>query len=168
MDTDQETLKKLKAQTKGGASTLRKFFIKSLDENPDEIRTIELTYFSLSITSIVFLQFSDSNNKKKLLDQAVRSTMTNQVKDRDLTLDQALDRYEQRLAEYSDLFSGLFNEDSEVSPIVTLFDHVYECVMGKSPASKVFRTVKVGKIVSQYIIDSIKYAKQEYRTKQES
>ncbi|MDZ7693281.1 MAG: hypothetical protein U5K69_19545 [Balneolaceae bacterium] len=138
-------------------------FIKSLDEHPKEIRSIELTYFSLSITSIVFLQFTDSTNKKSLLDEVVHSVLSEKATEQNLSTNKALDEYQERLSDYNMLFSNLFNEDSEESPIVSLFVRFYECVMQKSAESKVFRTVKVGKIISQYIIDSINYAKQEYR-----
>jgi hypothetical protein len=99
----ERTIDKLTRQTIGGQSTLLKFLQNVLNEDPEDIRHIELTYFSLSVTTFFYLQFGSEEDKKELLDEVNHLVFSKSIpaSQEDLRLEQAQNEYELRLEEYS-------------------------------------------------------------------
>ncbi|MDR8392315.1 hypothetical protein NC796_14270 [Aliifodinibius sp. S!AR15-10] len=157
----EQTIEKLTRQTIGGQSTLLKFLQNILNEDRDDIRHIELTYFSLSVTTFFYLQFGGEEDKKELLDEVNHTVFSKSIPalQEDLRLEQAQNEYELRLEEYSNLIVDLLDESNEDTPVVSLFIHFYESTMQMSAKDKIFDTAKVGRIMSKYIIDNIKLVK---------
>ncbi|MDX1638659.1 MAG: hypothetical protein R3281_11865 [Balneolaceae bacterium] len=166
MTTEQKlTIRKLINQTIGGQSTLLKFYEDVLEEDPEDIRFIELTYFAMSVTTIFYLQFGNHTNKDQLLREVQTTVISNSIvaADESISLSEATEQFKQRLSEYSSLIADLLRDQTDGTPIIDLFSRFYEHVTSKDADSRVFGTSKVGKVVSRYIIDNINYIKEEIR-----
>jgi len=60
-----KVIESLKNQGIGGQSVMYKLFIKALNVPDEKIRKIELTYFSLSVLTYVFLRTYDGTEKER-------------------------------------------------------------------------------------------------------
>jgi len=63
-----KVIESLKNQGIGGQSVMYKLFIKALNVPDEKIRKIELTYFSLSVLTYVFLRTYDGTEKERVID----------------------------------------------------------------------------------------------------
>ena len=164
---DSETIQKLIQQTKGGRAALLQFCKKTLSLSPGELKPLEVTYFALSVNSIFFLQFSSKENKNELLDEAARSILARYATSNGTgeSTDQTFETYRKRLTEYGELIAKLLAKKADGTPIVELLTSFYKRVTGVSAEKQVLPTGKAGKILSQYIIDTIKFAQLEFNPK---
>lgn len=156
---------KLLKQTVGGRSVLSRFFEEILEERPEDLRSIELTYFALSVTTIFYLQFGKQDNKKELLDDVITTVLSKSIAETNgnLDIETAHQEFEGRLAEYGALITSLLQDNGNQNPIVELLITFYESATQQSAADKAFRTGKATKVLSKYIIDNIKLAQNELR-----
>lgn len=166
MEENQQIKNKLIKQTVGGQSVLTRFFEEILEEQPEAIRNIELTYFALSVSTIFYLQFGEQNNKKALLDEVITAVLRRKISETNGNFDikKAHQEFEDRLSTYSTLITNLLKDKGNQNPIVELLITFYESVTQHSAADKAFRTGKAGRVLSKYIIDNIKFAQKEFRT----
>lgn len=164
MEVQDQVIGRLSNMTLGGQSILLRFYEKILNEDREQIRSMELTYFAHSVTSLFYLQYSEQQNKKALLDTATIKVLSESIQSarEGLSIEQAKKEYEDRLSEYSKLIVDLLDEGNEDNPIVPLFIQFYEHTMQKSSEDEIFDFSKVGRILSRYIIDNIRYARKTF------
>ncbi|MFH5831886.1 hypothetical protein [Halalkalibaculum sp. DA384] len=168
MDHNHQTRQKLTKQTVGGQAVLSRFFEEILEEQPETVRTIELTYFALTVTTIFYLQYGEQDNKKALIDEVITAVLRKETgrsaTNPDLNIETAHQEFKNRLSKYSALITQLLQDDRDHNPIAELVIKFYESATQKSAADKTFSTGKAGTVLSKYIIDNIKYVQREFRT----
>ena len=146
----------------GGQSVLYKLFIKGLNMSPDKMRKIELTYFSISILTFVFLRFYKGEEKEQLIDDVSLSIINTSIKNcgEEILKSQAVSEYKERYKEYDTLLRSLFSE-TDIDSNITLLMHLYECVSKSSAKDAMLNIANAAHLINQYVIDNIDFVKNE-------
>lgn len=144
----------------GGQSVLYNLFVKALKVPPDRIRKIELTYFSLSVLTYIFLRFYKGSEKEQILDAAALSIIEASIPncEEKLSTNQAVTEYQQRYKEYNVLLSPLFSK-TDIDPNITLLMHFYEHVMQNSAKGAMLKITAASTLIQQYVVDNIDFVK---------
>ena len=152
----------LKNQGVGGQSVMYKLFIKALDVPDEKIRKIELTYFSLSVLTYVFLRAYDGSEKEKIIDEAAISIIKASIPNcgEIISESQVITEYQRRYQEYDVLLRPLFSK-SDVDPSTTLLMHFYEQVVNDSAKGVMLQIAAASSLIHQYVIDNIDFVKQK-------
>ncbi|MDR4494799.1 MAG: hypothetical protein R3B74_10290 [Nitrospirales bacterium] len=161
----KKAIEALKNQGIGGQSVLYSLFIKALEVSPDCLRKIELTYFSLSALTYVFLRFYQGSEKEKILDEAAISIIKASMPScgENISMKQAVAEYKQRYREYEALLRPLFTK-AEPDPNITLLMHFYERVTQDSSTGTMIQIAAASPLINQYVIDNIDFVKNEMQT----
>lgn len=159
------TAEALKNQGIGGQSVMYSLFIKALKVPPEKVRKIELTYFSLSVLTYVFLRFYQSTSKEQILDDAALSIIEASIPNcgETISINQAVDEYQQRYKEYDALLTPLFSK-TDVDPNITLLMHFFERVIQDSAKDAMIQIAAASPIINQYVVDNIDFVKNEMQT----
>jgi len=155
----------LKNQGIGGQSVMYSLFIKALKVPTDRVRKIELTYFSLSVITYVFLRFYKGSEKEKILDDVALSIIEASIPNcgEQISTNQAVTEYQQRYREYDALLSPLFSK-TDVDPNITLLMHFYERVIQDSAKGAMIQIAAASTLINQYVVDNIDFVKNEMQT----
>ena len=161
----KKAVEALKKQGIGGQSVMYRLFIKALKVPPDRVRKIELTYFSLSVLSYIFLRFYQGSEKEQILDEVALSIIEASVPScgEKISIDQAVAEYQQRYKEYGVLLRPLFSK-TDVGPNITLLMYFYERVIQASAKGSMIRIAAASSLISQYVLDNIDFVKNEMQT----
>lgn len=152
----------LKNQGIGGQSVMYKLFIKALNVPDEKIRKIELTYFSLSVLTYVFLRTHDSAEKERVIDEAAISIIKASVPNcgEAISENQATAEYQHRYQEYDALLRPLFS-NKDIDPSTTLLMHFYEQVVNGSAKGAMIQVAAASSLIHQYVADNIDFVKQK-------
>ncbi|MFC1885458.1 hypothetical protein ACFLZM_00150 [Thermodesulfobacteriota bacterium] len=155
----------LKNQGIGGQSVMYSLFTKALKVPSGRVRKIELTYFSLSVLSYVFLRFYHGSNKEQILDEAALSIIEASIPTcgEKISINQAVTEYQQRYKEYDALLRPLFSK-TDVNPNITLLMCFYERVIKDSARGAMIQIAAASSLINQYVVDNIDFVKNELQT----
>jgi hypothetical protein len=157
-----KVIESLKNQGIGGQSVMYKLFIKALNVPDEKIRKIELTYFSLSVLTYVFLRTYDGTEKERVIDEASISIINASIPNcgEVISKNQAITEYQRRYQEYDVLLRPLFS-NKDVDPSTTLLMHFYEQVVQGSAKGAMIKIAAASSLVHQYVVDNIDFVKQK-------
>ena len=160
-----KAIEALKNQGIGGQSVMYSLFIKALKVPTDRVRKIELTYFSLSILTYVFLRFYKGSEKEQIIDDAALSIIEASIPNcgEKISINQAVTEYQQRYREYDALLRPLLSK-TDVNPNITLLIYFYERVVKDSAKGAMIQIVAASSIINQYVVDNINFVKNEMQT----
>jgi len=155
----------LKKQCIGGQSVMYSLFIKALKVPTDRVRKIELTYFSLSVITYVFLRFYKGSETEQVLDDVALSIIEASIPNcgEQISKNQAVTEYQQRYREYDVLLSPLFSK-TDVDPNITLLIHFYERVIQDNAKGAIVQIAAASTLINQYVLDNIDFVKNEMQT----
>ena len=155
----------LKNQGIGGQSVMYSLFIKALKIPTERVRKIELTYFSLSVLTYVFLRFYKGGKKEQIIDDAALSIVEASMPNcgEEISKNQAIAEYQQRYKEYDALLNPLFSK-TDVDPNITLLMHFYERVTHDSAQGAMIQIAAASTLINQYVADNIDFVKNEMQT----
>lgn len=153
-------------QVVGGQSVLFRIFREIFEEDPEEVKKIELTYFALSVFTYTFLRLSSltEEEKEKTADRVADAVLRKSIPhtEKEISMESAISEYQNRYREYNSLINGIFKEDGiDGHSCTTLTMHVYESVMGKSAQEKMIKITAASSLVAQYIVDHIEFIKEK-------
>jgi len=146
----------------GGQSVMYGLFIKALKVPADRVRKIELTYFSLSVLTYVFLRFYKGSEKESILDDVAQSIIEKSISNcgEQISTNLAVSEYQQRYREYGVLLNPLFSK-TDVDPNITLLMNFYECVIQDSAKGAMTQIAAASTLINQYVVDNIDFVKNE-------
>lgn len=152
----------LKNQGIGGQSVMYSLFIKALKVPSDRVRKIELTYFSLSVLTHVFLRFYKGSDKEGIIDDVTSSIINASIPNcgEELSKNQAITEYQQRYQEYDALLRPLFSK-TDVDPNITLLMCFYERLVQGSAEGAMIQITAASSVINQYVVDNIDFVKNE-------
>ena len=155
----------LKNQGIGGQSVLYSLFVKALKVPPERLRKIELTYFSLSVLTYVFLRFYKGSKKEQVLGEAALSIIKASIPSCDvsISMNQAVTEYQQRYREYDAFLRPLFT-NTDPDPNITLLMHFYERVTQNSARGTMIKIAAASPLINQYVVDNINFVKTDIQT----
>lgn len=155
-----KTICALKNQCIGGQSLLYRLFVETLEVPDEKIRKMELTYFSLSILTYVFLRFFKGVEKEKILDDASLIILESSIPHcgESITINQAVSEYQQRYKEYNALLLPLFSK-SDPNPNIILLSHFYEKVTQNTAIGAMIKISVASTLIYQYVLDNIHFVK---------
>ena len=153
-------------QVVGGQSVLFRMFREVFDENPDDVKKTELTYFALSVFAYTFLRLSVLTEKEKeaIVDRVSETVFRGSIPHAgtDITMEKAVNEYQKRYNEYNLLINNIYQKDGiSTEACTTLTMHLYESVMGKSAKDKMIQVAAASSLVAQYIVDHIEWIKEK-------
>jgi hypothetical protein len=155
-------VKAFKNQGIGGQSVIYKLFVQALAVKSAEVRRIELTYFSLTLISYVFLRFYNGPEKKDVLDEMSLSILETSIRGcgEKISIKEAIAEYQKRYQEYNALLEPLFSK-TDVDPNITLLMHLYESVVQKSAKDAMIQISTVSPLIHQFVLDHIDFVQTE-------
>lgn len=162
-----KTIDALKNQGIGGQSFLYRLFVEALEVPDEKMRKIELTYFSLSVLTYVFLRFYKGDEKEKILDDVSLSIIESSIPhcEEVLSIDQAVTEYQQRYEKYCTLLLPLFsNTDTDPDPDILLLMHLYENVVQGSAKNAMILISLASTLIFQYALDNINFVKNDIKS----
>lgn len=153
-------------QVVGGQSVLFKVFREVFDENPDDVKKTELTYFALSVFAYTFLRLSAPAEKEKeaAVDRVSETVLKGSIPHAGINIgmEEAVNEYHKRYSEYNSLINNIYQEDGvSGEACITLTMHLYESVMGKSAKDKMIQVAAASSLVAQYIVDHVEWIKEK-------
>ena len=156
----EKVVEALRNQGIGGQSVMYRLFIQALKVPADKVRRIELTYFSLSLLSYVFLRFYKGSEKEQILNDAALLIIEASLPTcgEIISKHQAVAEYQQRYREYDALLRPLFSQ-AAVNPNITLLMHLYEQVTHDSAKGAMLRISAASSVIYQYVADHIDFVK---------
>ena len=159
---NSKVLDALKSQGIGGQSVMYKIFIKALNVPDGKIRKIELTYFSLSVLTYVFLRLYGGSEKGKIIDETAISIIKSSIPNCGETISEsrAIAEYQRRYQEYDVLLRSLFSKN-HVDPSTTLLMHFNEKVVNGSAKGAMLQIAVASSLIHQYVVDNIDFVKQK-------
>lgn len=153
-------------QVVGGQSVLFRIFREIFEEDPEEVKKMELTYFALSVFTYTYLRLSSlaEEEKEKTADRVADAVLRKSIPhaDKEISMGNAISEYQNRYREYNSLINGIF-KDGEIDghSCITLTMHFYESVMAKSAKDKMIIIAEASSIVAQYVVDHIEFIKEK-------
>lgn len=152
----------LKKQGIGGQSVMYNLFVKTLKVPSDRVRKIELTYFSLSVLTYVFINVYKGSEKEDLIDEVALSIIKASIPNcgEGISKNQAIAEYQQRYQEYDALLRPLFLKN-DTDPNITLLMHFYERVVQDSAKGAMIQIAAASSLINQYVVDNIDFVKNE-------
>ncbi len=142
-----------------GQSFMYKLFIQALEVPADKIRKIELTYFTLSVLTYVFLRFHQSPDKEQILDDVALSVIKASIPncDEEISLNQAVNEYQERYKVY-DAFLRPLLSGTDGNPEFVLSARLFYCVTRDKPTETL---LAASHLIAEYILDHIDFIKKE-------
>lgn len=142
-----------------GQSFMYKLFIQALEVPADKIRKIELTYFTLSVLTYVFLRFHQNPDKEQILDDVALSVIKTSIPncDEEISLNQAINEYQERYKVYNAFLRPLLS-DTNGNPGFVLSARLFYCVTQDKSNGMVLAATPV---ITEYILDQIDFVKKE-------
>ena len=142
-----------------GQSFMYKLFIQALEVPADKIRKIELTYFTLSVLTYVFLRFHQSPDKEQILDDVALSVIKASIPncDEEISLNQAVNEYQERYKVY-DAFLRPLLSGTDGNPKFVLSARLFYCVTRDKPTETL---LAASHLIAEYILDHIDFIKKE-------
>lgn len=136
-----------------------KLFIQALEVPADKIRKIELTYFTLSVLTYVFLRFHQNPDKEQILDDVALSVIKTSIPncDEEISLNQAINEYQERYKVYNAFLRPLLS-DTNGNPGFVLSARLFYCVTQDKSNGMVLAATPV---ITEYILDQIDFVKKE-------
>lgn len=161
----QKVAEQLRNQGIGCQSVMYSLFVKALKVPPESVRKIELTYFSLSVLSYVFLTFYNNPSKEQILDDAALAIIETSLPNcgEQLSVSQAILEHQQRYQEYGTLLRPLFSK-TDVDPSITLLMHFFERVTQGSAKGAMIQIAAATSLINQFVADNIDFVKNELQT----
>lgn len=159
---NSKVIEAFKSQCIGGQSVMYKIFIKALSVPDEKIRKIELTYFSLSVLTYVFLRTYNGSEKERVIDEAAISIIKASIPNcgEVISENQAVTEYQRRYQEYGALLRPLLSK-RDIDPSTTLLMHFYEKVVNGSAKGVMIQIAATSSLIHQYVIDNIEFVKQK-------
>jgi len=154
-----KTIETLISYAVSGQSFMYKLFIKALEVPADKIRKIELTYFTLSVLTYVFLRFHQSPDKEQILDDVALSVIKASIPncEEEISLNQAVNEYQERYKVY-DAFIRPLLSGADGNPEFVLSARLFYCVTRDKPNGMVLAATP---LITEYILDHIDFVKKE-------
>ena len=160
------TVESLTNQCIGGQSVLYRYFVEALKVHQNEIRKIELTYFSLAALTYVFLRMAKLENKENIIDESCMAVFEKSLPNcgEALRKDQLISEYQNRYKEYDALLRHFFKKPGEVNSeaCTSLLMHFYEKTMDKSAKDSMIQILMATPLIEQYILDNIDFIKTKF------
>lgn len=145
--------------TIGGQSVIYELFREKLECADSTIRKLELTYFSASITTAVYLRLGKHPDREKILDEFAKSILNGSIisAQEQISFGSAVGEYQRRYAEYDRLLALVINRESSSTgnPAATLLLHLFECATGKSAREHMLKIVALAPLIEGYVSDHI-------------
>ena len=153
-------------QVVGGQSVLFRMFREVFDENQNEVKKMELTYFALSVFTYTFLRLSALAEKEKeaAVDRISETVLQGSIPHAGIgiSMEEAVGGYQKRYSEYNSLINNIYQKDGVSGEVcTTLTMHLYESVMGKSAKDKMVQVAAASSLVAQYIVDHVEWIKEK-------
>lgn len=147
----------------GGQSYIYNFFIKELEVPADNVRKLELTYFSLSVLTYIFLRFYQGLEKEQILDGVALYTIDAGIKfcGEEISIEEAVDEYQQRYKEYDAFLTSYFSK-AEIGkdPQFILAMRLYYCVTQNRPEN----ALELIPFITEFILANLDFVKNKLPT----
>lgn len=165
-DLKADQIKALTNQVIGGQSLMYRVFREGLKCEDSEISKIELTYFSASVMTVVYLSLSNRRDTKQILDAFTQNIIRQSLPSSkaQLTFSDAVIQYRRRYQEYASLL-GLFfepNKTSSANPEITLLMHFFEKTTSTQARGHMSQIVAASGLIHQYVMDHVCFMKEKF------